>query len=96
MLIVYGKGGKVPIHPLLAWLDVRLTWPGAATQRALFLNRRGGRLSTRAASAIFTAIAQAAVLEGPTTAHPGAGRPAVRRVGPGSGCRRRGWSQRRR
>ncbi|WP_308164610.1 tyrosine-type recombinase/integrase [Nonomuraea sediminis] len=49
----------------------RLTWPGAATQRALFLNRRGGRLSTRAASAIFTAIAQAAGLEDPTTAHIG-------------------------
>ncbi|MEU4329000.1 tyrosine-type recombinase/integrase [Nonomuraea dietziae] len=56
-------------HPMIAWLDVRLTWPGAATQRALFLNRRGGRLSTRAASAIFIASAQAAGLEDPTTAH---------------------------
>jgi integrase/recombinase XerC len=58
-------------HPLLGWLDVRLTWPGAATQRALFLNRRGGSLSACGASAIFTAIAQAAGLEDPTTAHIG-------------------------
>jgi site-specific recombinase XerD len=79
MLHVYGKGGKVrevPIHPqlrhpLLAWLDERRTWTNAATPRALFLNRRGGRLSTRAASAIFTAIAQAAGLEDATTAHIG-------------------------
>ncbi|MET8051551.1 tyrosine-type recombinase/integrase [Streptosporangium sp. NPDC005286] len=77
LLIVYGKGGKireVPIHPqlrqpLLYWLDERRTWPGAATTKALLLNRRGGRLSARAASAIFTAIAQAAGLEDPTTAH---------------------------
>ncbi|WP_433382082.1 tyrosine-type recombinase/integrase [Streptosporangium sp. CA-115845] len=79
LLIVYGKGGKireVPIHPqlrqpLLYWLDERRTWPGAATTKALLLNRRGGRLSARAASAIFTAIAQAAGLEDPATAHIG-------------------------
>ncbi|MGW4410940.1 tyrosine-type recombinase/integrase [Nonomuraea sp. NPDC004702] len=79
VLIVYGKGGKirqVPIHPqphrhLTHWLDARRSWPGAATQRALFLNRRGARLSARAASDVFTAIANAAWLEDPTTAHVG-------------------------
>ncbi|MFI7446684.1 tyrosine-type recombinase/integrase [Nonomuraea sp. NPDC049714] len=79
VLTVYGKGGKireVPVHPQLRqpltdWLDARRSWPGAATQRALFLNRRGGRLSARSASAVFTAIAQAAGLEDPTTAHIG-------------------------
>ncbi|MFI6792027.1 tyrosine-type recombinase/integrase [Nonomuraea sp. NPDC050383] len=79
VLIVYGKGGKVrevPIHPQLRqpltdWLDTRRSWPGAATQRALFLNRRGTRLSARGASTVFTAIAQAAGLEDPTTAHVG-------------------------
>ncbi len=56
VLVVYGKGGKireVPIHPqlrdpLTLWLDERPRWKRAATGRALFLNRRGGRLSARA------------------------------------------------
>ncbi|MEV0195319.1 tyrosine-type recombinase/integrase [Nonomuraea sp. NPDC050691] len=79
VLVVYGKGGKVrevPIHlqlrqPLMDWLDERRTWKHATAQRALFLNRRGGRLSARGASAVFTAIAEAAGLEDPTTAHIG-------------------------
>jgi site-specific recombinase XerD len=79
VLVVCGKGGKVrevPIHPalrrpLLDWLDERRTWTGAATQRALFLNRRGGRLSARGASDVFTAIATAAGLEDATTAYIG-------------------------
>ncbi len=79
VLVVYGKGGKVrevPIHPqlrqpLLTWLDERRTWPGAISGKALFLNRRGGRLSARAASTVFTAIATAAGLEEATTAHIG-------------------------
>jgi site-specific recombinase XerD len=67
---------EVPTHlqlrqPLLDWLDERRTWPGAATSKALFLNRRGGRLSARAASTVFSAIAQAAGLEDSTTAHIG-------------------------
>ncbi|MEV4895651.1 hypothetical protein AB0K48_40410, partial [Nonomuraea sp. NPDC055795] len=36
--------------PEVHWLDERRTWPGAATTKALLLNRRGGRLSARAAS----------------------------------------------
>ncbi|HUR07067.1 MAG TPA: tyrosine-type recombinase/integrase [Nonomuraea sp.] len=79
VLIVYGKGGKVrevPVHPQLRrpltdWLDARRSWPGAATQRALFLNRRGARLSARGASTVFTGIATAAGLEDATTAHVG-------------------------
>ncbi|MEV0399424.1 tyrosine-type recombinase/integrase [Actinoallomurus sp. NPDC050550] len=78
-LRVFGKGGKprdVPVHPALAvllqdWLDERASWPGAATERALFLSRRRGRLTTRAASDVFTAIAEAAGLEDATTAHVG-------------------------
>lgn len=52
-LRVFGKGGKtreVPVHSALAtllqaWLDERAGWPGADRERALFLSRRGGRLT---------------------------------------------------
>jgi hypothetical protein len=42
----------VPLHPKLRtaleqWRTERAKWPGAAENPALFLNRRGGRLSTR-------------------------------------------------
>jgi integrase/recombinase XerC len=79
-LRVFGKGGKprdVPVHPTLAtllqaWLDERAGWPGADRERALFLSRRGGgRLTARAASDVFTAIAAHAGLEDATTAHVG-------------------------
>lgn len=78
-LRVFGKGGKtreVPVHPALgavlqAWLGERSGWPGAAGERALFLSRRGGRLTTRAASDVFTAITAHAGLEDATTAHVG-------------------------
>jgi site-specific recombinase XerD/DNA-binding CsgD family transcriptional regulator len=77
-LVVFGKGGKVrtvPIAPQLrpvlqAWLDERRSWPGAGS-KALFLNRRGGRLTTRGASGIFTAIGTAAGLDDKITAHVG-------------------------
>lgn len=77
-LVVFGKGGKVrtvPLAPQLrpvlqAWLDERGSWPGAGT-KALFLNRRGGRLTTRGASGIFTAIGTAAGLDDKITAHVG-------------------------
>ena len=39
-----------------AWLAERATWPNAAGTPALFLNKRGGRLTTRAATTIFTTI----------------------------------------
>ncbi|MBB6347448.1 tyrosine-type recombinase/integrase [Nonomuraea muscovyensis] len=79
VLTVYGKGGKVrevPIHPqlrkpIIDWLDERQSWKNATTSKALFLNRRGGRLSARAASAVFTAIGAAAGLEDGITAHIG-------------------------
>ena len=79
VLVVYGKGGKireVPVHPELRpllqdWIDARRGWPGADRQRALFLNRRGGRLSRRGASDIFTAIAANAGLDDKATAHIG-------------------------
>ena len=61
---MHGTGDKireVPLHPQLRtdvqlWLDERPHWPGAGTTPALLLNRRGGRLSTRASSDIFRDI----------------------------------------
>jgi integrase len=58
LVVRYGKGGKyreVPLHPKLRpalddWLAERAGRPGAATSPALFLNARGGRLSTRGAA----------------------------------------------
>ncbi len=56
LVVRYGKGGRyreVPLHPALhttldLWLEDRARWPGGENT-ALFLNRRGGRLSTRGA-----------------------------------------------
>jgi integrase/recombinase XerC len=70
-LRVRGKGrdgGKiriVDIHPdlraaLQTWQEARTTWPGAATTQALLLNRRGGRLSDRAARDIITRLGESA------------------------------------
>lgn len=72
----YGKGGRprtVELHPKLRtayehWLDARASWPGADTA-AMFLNHRGGRLSARGASAVFTAILDRAALDDQATAH---------------------------
>lgn len=71
LIVRYGKGGKyreVPLHPQLRtaleeWIAERATWPGAAENPALFLNRRGGRLSTRGAYDQLKAIAADANLE---------------------------------
>jgi len=73
----YGKGGKprdVELHFELreaytAWLTERAGWPGADATPALFLNRRGGRLGTRGASAIFATILDTAGLDDDGTAH---------------------------
>jgi integrase/recombinase XerC len=71
LIIRYGKNGtyrQVPLHPRLRavleeWLKERATkWSGADTGSALFLNRRGGRLSARSAYAVLRAIAEAANL----------------------------------
>jgi len=60
-----GKQRTVPGHPelrpvLRAWLDARPVWPGAQDSPALLLNRRGGRLSDRAARAIIDHLGVAA------------------------------------
>jgi integrase/recombinase XerC len=76
-LRLYGKGEKVrevPIHPQLrtdlgVWLRERAAWPGADHNAALFLNRRGGRLSVRGASDVIAAIAERAGLDEEATAH---------------------------
>jgi site-specific recombinase XerD len=70
-LRINGKGERrreVPIHPQLRadlqlWLTERLDWPAATVNPALLLNRRGARLTTRAASDIFATVALAAGLE---------------------------------
>jgi site-specific recombinase XerD len=71
LIVRYGKGGKyreVPLHPHLRtaveeWIAERATWPGAKDNPALFLNRRGGRLSARGAYDVLKAIAADANLE---------------------------------
>lgn len=74
----YGKGGKprdMELHPELreaytAWIDgERPAWPGAATNPAVFLNHRGGRLTARGASDVFTTILATAGLDDHATAH---------------------------
>ncbi|GAA3661786.1 hypothetical protein GCM10022224_026660 [Nonomuraea antimicrobica] len=59
-----GKTRLLPIHPdlrqaLADWLATRTDWKGAGTCPAVFLNRRGGRLSDRAARAIITGLGDA-------------------------------------
>jgi site-specific recombinase XerD len=54
---------------LRQWLNERAGWPGAEDNPALFLNRRGGRLSARAASSAIAGIAEAAALDDPASAH---------------------------
>jgi integrase/recombinase XerC len=74
---LYGKGGKpreVDLHPGLrgayqAWIGERAGWPGADVTPALFLNRRGGRLSVRGASDVFTAILGRGGLDDRASAH---------------------------
>lgn len=71
LIVRYGKGGKyreVPLHPHLRtaleeWIAERATWPGVKESPALFLNRRGGRLSTRGAYDDLKKIAADANLE---------------------------------
>lgn len=76
-LRIRGKGRKqrsIPVHTELgtaldAWLAERRIWPGSDTNPALFLNRSGGRLSTRAADTIIARIARAAGLTDQVTPH---------------------------
>ena len=71
LFVRYGKGGhyrEVPLHPVLhkhldGWLSTRSDWPAATTSPAVFLNRRGGRLSTRGAYNALTTIAHAAGID---------------------------------
>jgi integrase/recombinase XerC len=76
-LRIRGKGRKqrsIPVHAELgaaldAWLAERRTWPGADTTPAVFLNRAGGRLSTRSADTIIAGIARIAGLADLVTPH---------------------------
>jgi len=64
LVVRYGKGGRyreVPLHPALrttieAWQQERAKWPGHEGD-AVFLNRRGGRLSTRGAYDVLVGLA---------------------------------------
>ena len=70
LIVRYGRNGgfrEVPLHPRLRavleeWLGERAGWKDAGTSRALFLNRRGGRLSSRSTHAVLRAVADAAGL----------------------------------
>jgi DNA-binding IclR family transcriptional regulator/site-specific recombinase XerD len=65
LVVRYAKNGRrreVALHPKLrtalqTWWTERATWPGASENPALFLNHRGGRLSTRGAYNILNNIA---------------------------------------
>src|SRR5207248_2126410 len=65
LIVRSGKGDRhreLPVHPelranLAIWLDERPDWPGATANPALFLNRRGGRLTTRGARDVLVALA---------------------------------------
>jgi integrase/recombinase XerD len=69
-LHVHGNRDKIreiPLHPSLRthlqqWLAERPDWPGANATPALFLNRRGERLTVRGARDVIARIAQAAGL----------------------------------
>jgi site-specific recombinase XerD len=66
VIVREGKGGdsrEVPLVDQVArasvaeWKKERATWPGADENPALFLNRRGGRLSARAVDQLLDALA---------------------------------------
>ena len=75
-LRLIGKGEKsrtVPVHAklreaLAAWLAERPSWPGSETP-ALFLGRRGTRLTTDAIGDVIEAITRAAGLDDHVTVH---------------------------
>ncbi len=77
VLRVVGKGQRlreIPIHPALRralsdWLAERVGWPEATQSAALFLNRRGGRLTARGAHDVITGISARAGLDDQVTAH---------------------------
>jgi len=58
-------------HPIGDWQAERSGWKNAASDPALFLSRRGCRLTTRAASTAFISIAEAAGPDDEITAHVG-------------------------
>lgn len=70
LIVRYGRNRKsreIPLHRKLhavlnEWIHQRTSWRGADTTPALFLNRRGGRLSARSAYTVLRAIADAADL----------------------------------
>jgi len=74
---LYGKGGKpreLELHAELRtayteWRDERASWTGAQDNPTFFLNHRGGRLSVRGASAVFTTILDRAGLDDEASAH---------------------------
>jgi integrase/recombinase XerC len=52
---------------LRVWMRERNNWPGADASPAFFLNRRGGRLTTRWISELVVRLGQAAGIGGPIT-----------------------------
>lgn len=76
LVVRAGKGDRyreVPLHADLrsainAWLKERRDWPGAEGP-AVFLNRRGGRLSARGARDVFASLAETAGLDDEFSSH---------------------------
>lgn len=76
LVVRAGKGDRyreVPLHADLqaainAWLTERRGWPGAEGP-ALFLNRRGGRLSARGARDVFAGLAETAGFDDEFSCH---------------------------
>ncbi len=54
---------------LSRWLAERKGWPGSEEKAALFLSRRGGRLSTRAVDLVVRKLGEEANLDRPLSAH---------------------------
>jgi site-specific recombinase XerC len=78
-LHLVGKGQKsrtVPAHPKLRealseWLAERPSWPGSGSTAALFVSRRGRRISVDAIHDAISGITSAAGLEDHVTVHTG-------------------------
>lgn len=74
VIVRQGRGNayrEVPLHPTArgavdAWVKERRAWPGADGP-ALFLNRRGGRLSDRSLAQLVATLGEQAVIEELTT-----------------------------
>jgi integrase/recombinase XerC len=70
LIVRHGASRTIPLtdgpaqEALMQWTAERSSWPGASATTALFLNRYGERLSTRAVGKLLAALARRAELTG--------------------------------